>query len=107
MKKLFTVMVVVGIIGMGTLAVAGEAKSAGVAAPAVVEKTIEAAKFQIFTGMVQKNEKQFVLSTGGKTYLLGGLNLEKIVGKKVSITGTLVKGETMDTIIVEKAEVAS
>lgn len=105
MKKIFAVMAVVGIIGMGGPVVAGDAKSKEVAAAAVADKTMVIEKFQIFTGTVQKSEKHIVLSSGGKTYILGGTNLEKIVGKKVSISGTLVKGKTVDTIIVEQAQV--
>ena len=108
MKKIFTVMMVAGIIGMGTIATAGEIKPAKDAAPTVTEKTLEAATHQTFTGIVNKAGKQIILSTDEKTYILSGSGLEsgldKIMGKKVNITGKLVKGDAIDTILVEKAE---
>ncbi|MBI9088370.1 MAG: hypothetical protein JEZ12_04080 [Desulfobacterium sp.] len=99
-------MIVIGMIGMGTTATAGEIK-AKAGDPVVTEKTIEAQTHQTFTGMVNKTGKQIILSTDKKTYILGGSGLEKIIGKKVSITGTLLKGDTIDTIIVEKARLIS
>ena len=107
MKKTFAVMMVAGIIGMGTTATAGDVKSAKDAEPTVTGIAIAAETQQTFTGMVNKAGKQIILSTDEKTYILGGSGLEKIVGKKVNITGTLLKGETIDTIVVEKAELIS
>ena len=104
MKKTFAVMMVAGIIGMGTTATAGDVKSATDAAVTVTENAIAADTQQTFTGMVNKAGKQIILSTDEKTYLLGGSGLDKIIGKKVNITGKLVKGDTIDTIVVEKAE---
>ncbi len=105
MKKIFAVIAAIGVIGTGGTVMAGDAKPAKVAEPAAVVEAKKVQQMQIFTGTVLKHEKQIVLSTGGKTYLLGGAELEKIVGKKVSISGTLVKGKSVDTIIVEQAEI--
>lgn len=53
-----------------------------------------------FVGTVEKVDSQLVLMTEGNDYLITGMDLSQMVGKKIKITGMVTENEGQFTIAV-------
>ncbi|MBU1343004.1 MAG: hypothetical protein KKE44_25150 [Proteobacteria bacterium] len=104
MRVFVTVLLIIGLIGTCNVTFAQEQKAAK---DTISENSLtasESMEINEYKGIVNKTDTGYSLMAGEKTYLLQGEGLEELVGKTVSISGKLLKGETNDTILVATAE---
>ncbi|MCD4741148.1 MAG: hypothetical protein K8R67_01515 [Desulfobacteraceae bacterium] len=96
---------IIGLIGTASTVVANDRNTK----KSVITETsteIAAQATAVFEGIVKKTKSGIVLVCEKETYALKGEGLEEFIGRNVAITGTLVKGDTINTIIVVEAESA-
>lgn len=94
---------IIGFIGAGSMVVASE-KNTEKNVVTGTSTIVAAQETAVFKGIVKKTESGIVLVGEKETYALEGEGLEELLGRNVEITGTLVKGDTINTIIVIQAE---
>ncbi|SDT83914.1 hypothetical protein [Desulfobacula phenolica] len=105
MKAFLTALLIIGLIEIGNITFAQDQEADQKTTLEISHKNTDMGINHEYKGFVNTTENGYTLSDGEDVYMLQGENLEELIGQKVLISGELLEGETMDTIIVDIAEV--
>lgn len=104
MRVLLTALLIIGLIGTGNMVFAQDKEAGQETISETMQENADMAASHEYEGIVEKTDAGYTLSAGEESYLLQGENLDELVGKTVRISGKLLKGDTIDTILVDIAE---
>lgn len=105
-KTILIAVLIVGLIGVGTMAWASEQKNEP-AKQVTADASMDVTPIEV-KGMMKQTESGLLLFDGKETYLLKcDKALENLIGKLVTISGDLQKDENGSAIVVKKAMVAN
>lgn len=105
MRAFLTASLIIGLIGIGNITFAQDQEAGQKTTLEISHKNTDMVINHEYKGIVNTTENWYTLLDGEEVYLLQGENLEELIGQKVLVSGELIEGETMDTIIVDIAEV--